>query len=211
MACLGRLVVLVLLLVAAAAAWVTRDRWWPGARDERAAVPRWERLTPERAQRARVALDALRRADGPVFASLTGGEAASYVFLDADRMIPGFADSAEAAVIDDRLVVRATVPLREVRGLRDLGPLASMLNDHEPVQIAGRMHVPQPGKGELTVTEVKVRDFRLPNGVVNRLITGSARATPSGGPDAAIAVPLPPHIGDIRVGDGRITLYKNVP
>lgn len=200
-----------MLLIAAVVGWITKDRWWPGAREERAAVPTWERLSPERAQKARTSLRRLQEPNGPVFASLTSGEAASYVFLDGGRAIPGFADSAEAAVIDDRLVVRAVVPLRELKGLRDLGPLASVLNDRERVEIAGRMRVPEPGKGELTVTEVKVRDFRLPNGVIGRLLNGTGQAATSGGSDATVLVPLPSHIGDIRVGDNRVTLYKNVP
>lgn len=200
-----------MLLVAAVIGWITKDRWWPGARDERAAVPTWERLSPERAQTARTALRRLQEPRGPVFASLSSGEAASYVFLDGGRAFPGFADSAEAAVIDDRLVVRAVVPLRELKGLRDLGPLAGMLGDRERVEIAGRMRVPAPGKGELTVTEVKVRDFRLPNGIVGRLLNGTGQASTTGGSDATVQVPLPSHIGDIRVGDNRVTLYKNVP
>lgn len=209
MGCLARLLILVLLAAVAFFAWLSRDRWWPGAREDRAAVPTWERISPQGAQRARVALDRLARSNGPVFASVSGGDIASYVLLDANRAPTAFTDSAEAAVIGDQLVIRAPVPLRELGAGRDLGPLAGMLREREPVQVAGRMHVAEPGRGELTITEVRVRDFPLPTGVVARMLGTSGGA--GGRSDATVPVALPRHIGDVRVADGRITLYKNTP
>lgn len=210
MGCLARLLILVLLAAAVFFAWLSRDRWWPGAREERAVVPTWERLTPEGAQRARVALQRLQRPDGPVFASVSGGDIASYVLLDANRAASAFTDSAEAAVIGDQLVIRAPVPLRELGAGRDLGPLAGMLREREPVQVSGRLRVAAPGRGELTITEVRVRDFPLPTGIVARMLGANGGAT-GGRTDATVPVTLPRHIGDVRVGDGRITLYKNNP
>lgn len=211
MGCLARLGCLVLLAAAAVAGWLTRDMWWPGTRDDRAAVPQWEPLTPQGAERTRTALQRLGQPRGPVFASLTGGDVASYVFLDLSRSIPGFADSAEAAVIDDQLAIRATVPLREIGAFRDLGPLASMLGDRERVQIAGRLQVVGPGRGELAVTDLRVRDLRLPNGLLARLLGRARLDSIPVRADNVIPVRLPAHIGDVRVADGRITLYKNVP
>jgi hypothetical protein len=207
MGCLGRIGCLFLLLLLVPIAWITKDRWWPGARSEQAAAPAWEPLTPQGAARTRTALQRLGRPDGPVFASLTGGDVASFVFLDASRAVPGFADSAQAAVLGDQLAIRAMVPLRE---LGDLGPLGGMLNEREQVQLAGRMRIVAPGRGELTITDLRVRDLRLPAGLVPRLLDRARLDTLSNGGNA-IPVRLPAHIGDVRVADGRITLYKNVP
>jgi len=211
MGCMFRLGCLALIVIAAIVGWITKDRWWPGDREDRAAGPKWEHLTPAGAQRTRTALTRLSESNGPVFATVSGGDVASYVLLDVVGGIPGFADSAQAAVIDDQLVVRGPVPLRQIGALRDLGPLAGMLNDTEPVQLAGRLRVVEPGRGELTITDLRVRDIRLPNGLLDRVLGRPDGDTTTRPRNSTVPVPLPPHIADIRVADGRVTLYKNLP
>lgn len=210
MGCLARLGCLVLLLIAVVVGWITKDRWWPGDREERASAPVWEPLTPQGAQRTRTALRRLQQPQGPAFASLTGGDVASYIFLGDAQQIAGFADSAEAAVIDEQLVVRATIPLRAIGALRDLGPLAGLLNDRERVQIAARLQVLEPGRGELTVTDLRVRDLKLPSGLLRRILVQRGDSV-AAARENALPVRLPRHIADVRVADGRITLYKNTP
>lgn len=212
MGCLFRLGCLALLAIAALTGWIFRDRIMAIVRDEPPAVaaPTWERLTPRGAERTRTALQQLSRRDGPVFASLSGGDVASYVFLELARVMPSLADSAQAAVIDDRLVIRGSVPLRELGGRAVLGPFAGLLGDREPVEIGGRLRVTAPGQGELVVTDMKIREFKLPEGIIPRLLRQSGIERPAGMHENAIPVRLPQHVGDLRVADGRITLYKNV-
>ncbi|MBA3891500.1 MAG: hypothetical protein H0X64_13310 [Gemmatimonadaceae bacterium] len=209
MGCLLRLGCLVVLLLAAVVGWITKDRWWPGART--AAVPTWERLSPAGADRTAAALKRLEQPNGPVFVSLTGSDVASYIFHGAGQVLPSFADSAEAAVFDDRLVVRGTVPLRELGGSGLLGPFASMLGDREPMELSGRIRVLQPGQAELRISDVKVRDFALPSGLIPRLLRQAGFPRPDGMSEDGIPVRLPAHVGDVRVADGKITLYKNIP
>ena len=212
MGCIFRLGCLVVLAIAAVIAWSTRDRWWPGGPEDRVSqAPTWERLSPAGAERTREGLERLQRPDGPVFLSLHGADIASHVVYGATRVLPSFADSAEAAVIDDRLVIRGMVPLREIGGAGALGPFASMLGDREPVEISGRIRIIAPGQAELTVAEMKVRDFRLPPGLIPRLLRPGGAAPPGRVSENGITVTLPPHVGDVRLADGRVTLYKNVP
>lgn len=210
MGCILRLGCLAILLIAGVVGWITRDRWWPGARVEQAAVPTWQQLSPEGADRTADALSRLRQPTGPVFVSLTGADVASYVFHGAGQVLPSFADSAEAAVVDDRLVVRGTVPLRELGGTGLLGPFAGMLGDREPMEMSGRMRVLAPGQAELRISDVKVRDFALPSGLIPRLLRQAGFQRPAGLSEDGIPVRLPAHVGDVRVADGKITLYKNV-
>lgn len=210
MGCLFRLGCLAVLLIAALVGWITKDRWWPG-REEQAAAPTWQQLSPAGAKRTSDALRRLEQPNGPVFVSLTGSDVASYIFHGAGQVLPTFTDSAEAAVLDDRLVVRGTVPLRELGGAGLLGPFASMLGDRESMELSGRMRVLEPGQAELRVSDVKVRDFTLPAGLIPRLLRQAGFQRPAGMSDEGIPVRLPAHVGDVRVADGRITLYKNIP
>ena len=209
---MARLGCLVLLLIAAAVGWFTRDLWWERLRGEQvAAAPMWERLSPAGAERTSNALRQLQAPEGPVFASLRGADVASYVFLGAGQLLPSFVDSAEAAVIGDQLVVRGSVPLRELGGSGVLGPFASMLGDREPMELAGRIRVTGPGRAELTIAHAKVRDFRLPDGLIPRLLRQAGVQPADSGSASGIPIRIPAHVGDVRVGDSRITLYKNVP
>lgn len=211
MGCILRLGCLAILLVAAVVGWLTKDRWWPGARNEQAAIPTWERLTPQGAERTRSGLARLQQPDGPVFVSLTGGDVASYVFRGPGNALPSFTDSAEAAVLEDRLVIRGSVPLRELGGSGLLGPFAGMLGDREPMQISGRIRILEPGQAELTVSEVKLRDFTLPPAITARILRQAGLQRMAKVSENGIPVTLPRHVGDVRLADGRVTLYKNIP
>src|SRR3954463_16185844 len=81
------------------AGWLTRDRWLPmvGWRSVAATGPTWEPLSDAGAERARAALTKLSQARGPVFANLSGGDVASYVYRELARQLPASTDSVEAA------------------------------------------------------------------------------------------------------------------
>lgn len=216
MGCLRRLgCLLSLLVIGAVAAWLTRDRWLrivPGSRGAAAvASASWEPLTAARAEHARAVVATLGQRRGPVFANLTGAEAASYIYRALGRDMPQSADSAEAAVIGDRLYLRASVRVAELGGPAALGPLASLLGDRERVQFGGTFNVVRPGLAEFEVKEIRVRDIALPQGAIPRLVQRLEHGSrPAGIASDALPLEIPPYIGDVRLARGRVTLYKTV-
>ena len=77
--CLRKVGCLVLLGILAAAAWFSRESWWPRRAveaDSTATEPAiaWEPITEEGAARARRAIEALGRRSGPVFANIRPGD-----------------------------------------------------------------------------------------------------------------------------------------
>ena len=211
MGCLGRIGCLVLLVVLALAAWLTRDRWLhflPGARPVATTEPLWEPLSPEAAARAKRAIDALSSPRGPVFANLKAAEIASYVFQAAGTSL-AVADSAEAAVIGEVLYVRARVPMKEITSSGALGPLAGLLNDHERLTFGGSFHVIRPGLSEFRLRDVKLRDFSIPHAAIPRLVKQIDHGTrPAGMSPDGIPVKTPPSLADVRIANHRVTLYK---
>lgn len=213
MGCIVRLGCLAILALLGIVGWLNRDRLLSMGRtpSAAAAVPTWERLTPAGAARTRDALARLERGNGPVFATLSGGDVASYLASQGGTTaLPGLTDSSEAAVMGDQLVIRGIVPLRSLGGDRVLGPFAGMLTDREPMQVAGRLRVLEPGRSELTVTEIRIRDMKLPASLLAR-VTNRRGTDTAGTSTSGIPVTLPRAIADVRVADGRITLYKAVP
>ncbi len=213
MGCIARIGCLIVLVCLAFGAWITRDRWMhtiTGRPTVTSSAPGWEPLTPTAGAAGKRKLDDLAKPSGPVFTNLSASEVASYVFQTVARTIPASADSAEAAVIGDALYVRAVVPVRDIAGTGVLGPLAGLLNDRERLQLGGAFRVIRPGLSEFEVREIKLRDFKVPAGAIPRLLKQISHGNrPEGVAANALAVTTPRTLADVRIANGKVTLYKS--
>lgn len=208
---------LTVLLVIAAVGYFSRGKWMryiPGLPRDTvlvvASAPTWQPLTPTGAQRARGALERLRSPRGPAFVTVNPGDLAAYIFQELSRTLPSSADSIEAAVIGDRLYVRAVVKVADLVEKGSMGPLSLLLGDRERVLIGGTLRILRPGFAELAVKEFKIRDLNVPQALIPRIVREMSRGErpPELAPDG-IPLRTPEFIGDVRVEDGRVTMYKS--
>ena len=212
--CIRWLVILAVVLVLLGAGWLLRDRWLANPRAEEAAASGevWQPLSPEAAERARSAVQRLSSDRGPVFESLHAADVASYIFEELAKQLPKSAQDVQAAVIGERMYVMATVRLSELGGAAVLGPLASMFSERDTVRFGGVFEVVKPGLAQFRVQEIRVRDFPVPARLIPRLLREMRRgARPEGLSEDGLALTIPPHIGDVRIANGKVTMYKNVP
>jgi hypothetical protein len=171
----------------------------------------WESITNADAEHGRVAVEALARRSGPVFANLTPGEAASYIFLVVAKNLPPSARNAQAAIMGDRLYVRSEVDLKDFGGASQLGTLGMLLGSRDSVVIGGTIHMLKPGLGELTVQELKLGRLQMPQALIPRLITQMKRGKKVEGiSQNGLPMVMPSYISDVRIANGKITLYKSV-
>lgn len=215
MGCLRRAGCLLVLAVIAVGLWITQDSWLrvihrsAGPQPETAAERVWQPLSPDAAARGRRALDGLASPRGPVYANLSADEIASYVVQAAGSAFPASADSVEAAVIGDVLYVRAVVPTKDIARSGVLGPLAGLLNAREKVSLGGSFHVIRPGLSEFQLRDVKLRDFSVPRAAIPKLVQQITKGKKTPGvADNALPVRTPPSLADVRIANGRVTLYK---
>jgi hypothetical protein len=216
--CLGKLGCLFVVLVLAALAWFTQDAWLPKVRARLVAAPpavaeaRWEALTAEGAARGRAAFEKLTERNGPVYLNVAAGDFASFVL---DSVVHGFgkgATGAEAMVRDDRLYLRAEVNVSDLGGPNALGPLSRVVNGRQELTVRGRFEVLKPGHAQFRVDEIAIGELKLPGAVIPKLIAKIAMKERDGTIAAdALPVRVPRTLGDVRVGKGHVTLYKNVP
>ena len=214
MGCVRRLGCLAIVVLALVAGWVMRGKIFP-RRDQPAATADstvlWEALNDERAATGREAVTRLGRPAGPAFVSVTGGEIASYIMVALIRQLPSSADSIEAAVIADRLHIRASVRIAELGGAPAIGPLGSMLRERERVTFGGTFEIVRPGLVQYRLYELKIREFALPRRLIPTIVSKIGRGTrPEGVAPDALPLEIPRHIGDVRIGSGRITLYRTL-
>ena len=198
---------LVFLAGAAVAIWLYLER--PRAAETASTAPVWEPVTPEGAERARTAVQLLSRPTGPVFTNIGGADLAAYVFDELSKQLPPSAQQLEAAVIDDRLHVRALVKISDFGGSGALGPLAGMLGDREPVEFGGTLDLVRPGLAQYRVKVLRLRELSVPSRMIPRLLERVARGSrPTGLAEDGLPLEVPSFIADVRIAQGRVTLYK---
>jgi hypothetical protein len=172
----------------------------------------WQPLTAADAERGRVAVEALARRSGPVFANLSPAEAASYIFLVVAKQLPPSARNAEASIVGDRLYVRSEVDLKDFGGSGQLGALGMLLGSRDSVLLGGTIHMLKPALAEFQVQEVKLGKLEVPKALIPRLITqmthGKNKAL--GISESSLPMVMPAYISDVRIANGKITLYKSV-
>lgn len=170
----------------------------------------WQPLTNADAERGRAAIQSLERSSGPVFANLTPAEAASYIFLVVAKQLPPSAKNAEASITGDRLYVRSDVETKDFGGGKALGPIGMLLGERDSVRLGGTINMLKPGLGEFLVQEVKIGRFDVPTALIPRLLGQMKRTkTAEGISENGLPMVMPPYISDVRISNGRITLYKS--
>ena len=171
----------------------------------------WQPLTSAAADRGRVAVQSLGRQSGPVFANLTPAEAASYIFTVVAKQLPPSAQNPEAAIIGNRLYVRSDVDLKDFGGSKALGPVGMLLGERDSVRFGGTINMLKPGLGEFLVQEVKLGRFDVPSPLISRLLSQMKRGKqPEGISQTGLPMVMPAYISDVRIANGKITLYKSV-
>ena len=79
------------------------------------------------------------------------------------------------------------------------------------VELSGTFHMLKPGLGEFEVQSARVGQVALPQAMIPRLIQSIDHgARPAGMRSDALPLPIPDYVGDIRVANGKVTLYKTV-
>jgi hypothetical protein len=172
----------------------------------------WRPLSTADAERGRVAVQSLGRQSGPVFANLSPAEAASYIFMVIAKQLPPSAKNAQAAIIGDRLYVRSEVDLKDFGGAKTLGPVGMLLGERDSVRFGGTINMLRPGLAEFLVQEVKLGRIEVPKTLIPRLLSEMKKRgkTVEGISQNGLPMVMPPYISDVRISNGKITLYKSV-
>lgn len=203
-----------LLLILGAAGWHFRDKWVPKVKarftaEAPATTAAWAPITASGGTRAKERIASLGRRNGPAYVTLTPSEFAAYVLGSALSGVAAGDTATQAVVQDGMLYIRTRVRLSELGGRDALGPLARVFNDTEPLMVAGTLSMVRPGLAQFRLKEVAVRELKVPRSAVGTLVK---RWGPTPRPDSlstdGLPVTLPAEIVDLRLADGKITLYK---
>jgi hypothetical protein len=205
MRCLGRLVLLVVLLVLAGAAWLFRDdlhRWidrqlHPAAAAARIGHPSTEALTS-----AMTKLEALQgaRRDSVV---LTADELATLLARGTNFLRGPVRDSLTVELEDRAIRIRTVIDSARIPAtLRELIPGR---RPYEAVTVRGTLTPVRAGLAELQLQHVAVRGIPLPSELVGRIATQIAGHSSEG----RLEIVLPEVVGGFRVRPDGVAVYRD--
>jgi hypothetical protein len=102
--------------------------------------------------------------------------------------------------------------MKDFGGAGQLGTLGMLLGSRDSVVLGGTIHMLKPGLGEFLVQQAKIGKLDVPQGLIPKLI---AQMKKKGKPVEGIApnglpMVMPSYISDVRIANGKITLYKSV-
>jgi hypothetical protein len=205
---------LLVLVALGAAAWYFRGYWIPKAKQAVAVeMPAdsaaWAPITAAGGARARARIATLGTRSGPAYVTLTASEFAAYVLGSALSEIARQDTATKAVVENGKLYIRTRIRLSDVGGRDALGPLARLFKDTEPLLVGGTLSAVRPGLAQYRLKEVAVRNIEVPRSVVGTLVRRwSAGVRPDSLATDGLPVTLPTTVVDLRLQNGKVTLYK---
>ena len=171
----------------------------------------WARHSPG-GTAGREAMARLARRNGPAYVSLRAPELAGVLAAGVSKALPSTASRPDLAIVDEQLLVRAVVDVRDLAGDGALrGLLGAALDGRDTLRMAGTLDLVRPGLAEYRVRELRITGIDVPPRLIPSLLGAMRRGAAADSlPTDALPIPLPKAVADVRVANGKVTLYKTV-
>lgn len=171
---------------------------------------------------------ALRAPNAPAYVTLSASQVAA-LLAPLRAALPPSAGRPDIAVVQDQLLLRTAIARRDFVGSGALGALIGATMDGvDTLAFAGVFEPVRPGLSQFRVQSLTVDGIEIPARLIPpvarrirrvtdraRIDGDSARTTTGadlgGVADDALPVRLPRLVADIRIVNGRLTVYRNVP
>jgi hypothetical protein len=206
--CLRRVVTLIVLVAVVGAVWLFRDRLRVAWHDIRGIHESELVATPELAEAAERKLQALAGGETDAVA-LSAIELQSLIEYRYRGVLPGFLGTPAVEIRDDRVLLRARVPVDKLPNVEGLGEAAAFLPDTTELAVTGRLLSLGPGRAAFAIEDVSAQRFPLPRRLVPGALERLGRNDEPGLPRDAMAVPLPPGTATAYIrGDSLVLLAQ---
>ena len=91
------------------------------------------------------------------------------------------------------------------------GLLGAALDGRDTLRMAGTLDLVRPGLAEYRVRELRITGIDVPPRLIPSLLGAMRRGAAADSlPTDALPIPLPKAVADVRVANGKVTLYKTV-
>lgn len=207
--CLGRLLVLALLVIGLGVAWSNRH----------ALAHAWERLTgnttevsPEIAARADEKLATLGDPEGPTQVALNESELQSLVEYRWSGFLPQDVVEPRIGLADGRVSLEASVATARFGRVAELREIIAFLPDTASLRAVGQFVPLNDENVALEVHELGAASIPVPAQLIPTVLSRFRRSSLRGLAPNAVAVPLPPGIRNVFVsGDSMVFVATRAP
>ncbi|NJD11690.1 MAG: hypothetical protein FIB01_15060 [Gemmatimonadetes bacterium] len=188
--CIRRLLVLALIGLLAAAAWLYRDRIAAAWRDARGLRDQPLVASEALAETAAARIDSLagRKLARAAFSEVELQSLLRYRF---DGIMPAFVDSARVSLEGDRIRLAGRVPLDRLPAGGALDDVRAVLPDTAEITLTGTMLPLDAGRVAFGVNQVTAARVPLPKRIIPAALRRLGRTAEPGLPEDAIALRLP--------------------
>lgn len=187
--CLGRTVILLLLVAGAAAAWIWGPELYPPL--GRLLDREGEEPTPELAERTLDRLEDFRAGEAGDRMALGSTEITSVLRFALPGLLPTGVGEPRVRIENGRIRVDARVAREAFPRLPDLGAVVGMLPDTVPLALEATLAPAGAERAHLVVHSVEVSRIPVPDRFIPPILAALGRQDRTGVPPDAMLVPLP--------------------
>jgi hypothetical protein len=204
--CLGRLLLLGLLLVGAIVVWQNRDRLqraWDQARGHEAEA------SPELAAQADNKLASLGENGGARRVALSGTELQSLIEYRWGGLLPQDVSAPRIRLGEGRVTLEGNVATARFGRIAELREIIAILPDTTALRAVGTLVPLDDGQAALEVHEVAVASVPIPARLIPTVLSRFPGAGDPGVPSNAVVFPLPPGISAVFVSGDSMVFVAN--
>lgn len=212
--CMGKAIVLMLLVAAAYAGWRWGPLFFPQVRDwlhlapeEVEEVPE---PSPELADSVVAQVQAFRRGEDGDRMALGGREVTSVLRYAVPGLVPQGVQDPSVSLEDGRVHLQARVALGDFPDLPDLGPVLGMLPDTLNVELRASVMPFGDQRAALMVQQVEASRIPLPRRMIPEILRSMGRVDEPGLPPEALTVPLPAGLSSAYILSDSLILSRDL-
>ena len=155
----------------------------------------------------------LTRKNGPAFVTLGAGDLAALAGSGLRKQLPPSVSDLQLALEGNQLLARAMVDVSEIAGDGTLGALlGTALSGRDSVRLAGTVEPLRTGMAQVHIVGMRLKGIDVPPRLIPTFLKALRRGPRVEGLAAdALVLPLPRSVADVRIANGRLTLYKALP
>ena len=209
--CLGKIILLVLLIAAAFAGWLWGPAVFPRVEDwlSRTDDTPETLASPERAEAVMDRFELLRSGGVGDQMSLNSIDIVSVLHYSVPGILPDGFSNPVVGLADGSVTLTVQVVIETFPKLRDLGNVLGFLPDTITVSLEGTLTPLDERRAALIVHEIQASFIPLPDAVIPEILTAFGREYVGGLSDDALAIPLPSGIRSAHILRDRLVLVRD--
>jgi hypothetical protein len=171
----------------------------------------WATVSADAPRRAAL-VSALTKPSGPAYVTLTAPDLAVLLAGALTTQLPASVSALQVALTGSQVLLRTSVDVASLTGDGTLSRvLGTALSGRDSLQIGGTVEPVRAGLAQFRVQTLRIKSIEVPPRLIPNVLAALRRGKRDEAlADDALALTLPKSVADVRIANGRLTLYKTI-